>query len=217
MWDEQYHQTVTDKISKILLWLRFTGWMLSGSIWGVFTWSKTCPEVLEMNKNTSIWNGKCTSGKLDAVKGKVNEFEGIEVGGIQRSAQYGEEKRMLNMHGSSWMRTRKKTENTTGEKKSWKISKLDKNHKPTDPESSAKSENKEDTSQSYYMKPGKEKNILSQRKMIHMHTCRKSHLYAETPEGDDTILIHLFTAAFLKIVKGKGSGHPLVGEWISRM
>ena len=48
-----------------------------------------------MNKNASIWNGKCTSGKLDAVKRKVNEFEGIEVGGIQRTAQTGTVRRSM--------------------------------------------------------------------------------------------------------------------------
>lgn len=173
-----------------------------------------------MNKNTRIWDGKCTSGKLDAMKGKVNEFEGIQVGGTQRSAQTGTVRRnaVSNTHGSPWMKTRSKTENTTGEEKSWKISKLDKNHKPTDPESSAKSENKEDTSQSYYVKPGKEKTFLVRGKMVHMHTCRKDHLYAETPKGDDTVLAHLFAAAFLKIVKGKESLRALVGGWTrSRM
>lgn len=154
---------------------RHRGWLHEGrQALKFWRWTRTPASGME----------KCTSGKLDAVEGKVNEFEGTEVGGTQRSEQTDTVRRgaVSNAHGSSWMRTRNKTENTTGEEKSWKISKLDKNHKPTDPESSAKSENKEDTSQSYCVKPGKEKNILSQRKMMHTHTCRKNHSCAETPK-----------------------------------
>lgn len=47
------------------------------------------------DKNNSNWDGKCISGKLDAVEGKPNESEGTEVGGTQRSAHAGKVRRSL--------------------------------------------------------------------------------------------------------------------------
>lgn len=143
---------------------------------------------------------KCISGKLDAVEGKVSESEGTEVGGIRRSAQKGKARRhtcLTYTRAPEWEREMRQKRHLE-KKNSWKISKFDKNRKPTDPESSAKPKNKENASRPYYVKPGKEKTFLVRGKWYICIHAEKNSLYAETPRGDDTTLAHLLTALFLK-------------------